>query len=33
VTMPMAETDWALRFGMLTDRYGAMWMVNCNRPG
>jgi len=33
VSMPMAETDWALRFGMLTDRYGAMWMVNCNRPG
>jgi PhnB protein len=32
VTMPMAETQWALRFGMLTDRYGAMWMVNCNRP-
>lgn len=32
VTMPMAETDWALRFGMLTDRYGAMWMVNCSRP-
>lgn len=32
VTMPMAETEWALRFGMLTDRYGAMWMVNCNRP-
>lgn len=33
VTMPMDETDWALRFGMLTDRYGAKWMVNCNRPG
>jgi PhnB protein len=32
VSMPMAETSWALRFGMLTDRYGAMWMVNCNRP-
>lgn len=32
VTMPLAETSWALRFGMLTDRYGAMWMVNCNKP-
>jgi PhnB protein len=32
VTMPIAETSWALRFGMLTDRFGAMWMVNCNRP-
>jgi PhnB protein len=32
VTMPIAETEWALRFGMLTDRFGANWMVNCNRP-
>lgn len=32
VTMPMAETTWALRFGMATDRYGAHWMVNCNKP-
>lgn len=32
VTMPIGETSWALRFGMLTDRYGAAWMVNCNRP-
>ena len=31
VTMPIAETAWALRFGMFTDRYGAHWMVNCNR--
>lgn len=32
VSMPIAETSWALRFGMFTDRYGAKWMVNCNRP-
>jgi PhnB protein len=32
VTMPIAETSWALRFGMFTDRFGANWMVNCNRP-
>ena len=32
ITMPIGETSWALRFGMLTDRYGAAWMVNCNRP-
>jgi PhnB protein len=32
VTMPIAETSWALRFGMFTDRFGAKWMVNCNRP-
>lgn len=32
VTMPIAETSWALRFGMFVDRFGANWMVNCNRP-
>lgn len=32
VTMPIAETSWALRFGMLTDRFGINWMVNCNKP-
>lgn len=32
VMMPIAETFWALRFGMLTDRFGIPWMVNCNRP-
>lgn len=32
VTMPIAETSWALRFGMFTDRFGAMWMINCSRP-
>jgi PhnB protein len=29
VTMPIAATFWARRFGMLTDRYGIPWMVNC----
>lgn len=28
VTMPMARTFWAERFGMLVDRYGTPWMVN-----
>ena len=32
VMMPIAETSWSLRFGMFTDRFGAHWMVNCNRP-
>lgn len=32
VTMPIAETFWAKRFGMLTDRYGKAWMVNCMKP-
>ena len=29
VTMPIAETFSARRFGMVTDRYGIPWMVNC----
>lgn len=32
ITMPIAETSWAQRFGMLTDRFGIHWMVNCNKP-
>jgi len=27
--MPIQETFWAHRFGMLQDRYGKAWMVNC----
>lgn len=33
VTMPMQETFWAERFGMLTDRYGINWMFNCEKTG
>ena len=33
VRMPIGQTFWALRFGMLVDRYGTPWMVNCDRPG
>lgn len=32
VTMPLAETFWAHRFGMLTDKYGFLWMVSFNKP-
>lgn len=32
ITMPIAETSWAERFGMFTDRFGIKWMVNCDRP-
>ena len=28
VTMAMAPTFWAKSFGMLTDRFGAQWVVN-----
>ena len=31
VTMPIAETFWAERFGMLVDRFGIPWMVNCEK--
>ena len=30
VTMPYAKTFWAAGFGMLTDRFGVPWMVNCD---
>jgi PhnB protein len=29
VTMPIQETFWAERFGMLVDRFGIPWMINC----
>lgn len=32
VRMPLAETFWAHKFGMLTDRFGIPWMVNCSKP-
>jgi len=32
IGMPMQETFWAQRFGMLTDRFGIPWMVNCSKP-
>lgn len=32
VRMPLAESQWALRFGMFDDRYGQPWMVNCMKP-
>ena len=32
VRMPLQETFWAVRFGMLVDRFGIPLMVNCERP-
>ena len=29
VTMPAGETFFSKRFGMLTDRFGTPWMINC----
>jgi PhnB protein len=28
VTMPLTQTFWSPRFGMLSDRFGVGWMVN-----
>ena len=32
VQMPLEETFWAARFGMVTDRFGIPWMINCAKP-
>ncbi len=29
--MPIEETFWAKRFGMLVDQFGTPWMVNCEK--
>ena len=29
--MPLQETFWAVRFGMLVDRFGIPWMINCGK--
>jgi PhnB protein len=31
VQMPIQETFWAVRFGMLTDQFGIPWMINCEK--
>lgn len=31
VDLPLQETFWAKRFGMVVDRYGIHWMVNCGK--
>jgi PhnB protein len=30
-TLPIQETFWAKRFGMLVDQFGTPWMVNCEK--
>lgn len=32
ITMPLQPTFWAVGFGMLTDRFGIPWMINCDKP-
>jgi len=31
VQMPIDETFWSVRFGMLRDRFGIPWMINCEK--
>jgi len=31
VQMPLQEMFWAMRFGMLVDRFGTPWTVNCGK--
>ena len=32
VSMPLQETFWGARFGMVTDKFGINWMLNCAKP-
>ena len=32
VIMPIQQTFWAAAFGMVTDKFGIKWMVNCEGP-
>jgi PhnB protein len=29
ITMPLQDTFWGAKFGMVTDAYGVSWMFNC----
>ena len=31
VKMPIQETFWATRFGMVVDQFGIPWMINCDK--
>jgi PhnB protein len=30
VVMPLEKTFWAERFGMVVDRFGIPWLINCD---
>jgi PhnB protein len=29
VVVPLEKTFWAARFGMIVDRFGTPWLINC----
>jgi PhnB protein len=31
ITMPLEDTFWGARFGMLTDKFGVNWMFNYDK--
>ena len=32
VVVPLDKTFWAERFGMVVDRFGVPWLINCEAP-
>lgn len=32
ITMPLQDTFWGAKFGMLTDKFGVKWMFNWDKP-
>lgn len=33
IVMPLETTFWAARVGMVVDRFGIPWLINCEAPG
>ena len=33
ITMSLNDTFWGAHFGMLTDKFGIQWMLNCENQG
>jgi PhnB protein len=33
VVMPLEKTFWAARFGVVIDRFGIQWLINCESAG
>lgn len=33
IVMPLEKTFWAARFGILVDRFGIQWQINCEGAG
>lgn len=31
IVVPLAQTFWAVRFGMVVDRFGIPWLINCEQ--